>query len=184
VSFIHDIKIRIGEYFLKKDIAGSKRTKAIMNLRAAKTVGIIYNVGDIKEVELVRKYITHLKDMGKKVRSIGYVPLKELPGNVTTSIDHQCFTLKNVNWYFKPAIGFIGSFVQEEYDVLLDLNISTSLPLIFVAALSKAKCKVGRYSEKYLSIYDVMIEADEEKTLKYFLQNVDTYMEMLNKKAV
>jgi len=184
VSFIEDIKTGIGGYFLKKDIANTKRTKAIMNLSAARAVGIVYNIGDIKEVEMVRKYITHLREMGKKVRSIGYVPSKEMPGNVTTSIDQQCITLKNVNWYFKPAIGFIGSFVEEEFDVLLDLNISASLPLVFIAALSKAKCKVGRYSEKYLSIYDVMIEADEEKTLKYFLQNVDTYMEMLNKKAV
>lgn len=155
-----------------------------MNLRDAKTIGVIYNVGDIKEVELVKKYIAGLRDTGKKVRSIGYVPLKEMPGNVTTSIDHQCFTLKNVNLYFKPVISFIGSFVEEEYDLLLDLNISAQLPSVFVAALSKAKCKVGRYSEKYVSIYDVMIEADEQKDLKYFLQNVDTYMDMLNKKAV
>lgn len=184
MGFIQDIKIKLGTYFLRKEISAGKRTHTIMNIRDAKTIGIIYNVGDINEVEMVRKYIATLRDMGKKVRSIGYVPLKEMPGNVITSIDHQCFTLKNVNWYFKPAINFIGSFVQEEFDLLLDLNITSQLPLVFTAALSKAKCKVGRYSEKYLSIYDVMIEADEQKNLKYFIQNVDTYMDMLNKKAV
>jgi len=181
VGFIQDVKIRVGEYFLKKESAGIKRSKAIMNLKEAKTVGILYNAGDINEVELVRKYITYLRDMGKKVRSMGYVALKELPGNVTTSIDQQCFTLKEVNWYCKPAMNFIGSFVTEEYDLLLDLNITMQLPLIYVAAFSKAKCKVGRYSDKYMSLYDVMIETDKEKTLKYFLQNVDIYMEMLNK---
>ena len=183
MGFIQDIKIKVGEYFLKKEITGGVRSRSIMNLKEAKTIGVIFNAGDINEVELVKKYITYLRDMGKKVRSMGYVALKELPGNINTSIDHQCFTLQNVNWYYKPAIGFIGSFVEEEYDLLLDLNIARQLPLIYVAALSKAKCKVGRYSEKYMSIYDVMIETDDEKTLKYFLQNVDTYMEMLNKKA-
>jgi len=183
VGFIQDIKIRIGGYFLRKESANAKRSRAIMNLKDAKTVGVIFNASDINEVELVKKYITYLRDNGKKVRSMGYVPLKELPGNITTSIDHQCFTLKNVNLYYKPAIDFIGSFVKEEYDLLLDLNITTQLPLVFVAALSKAKCKVGRYSDKYMSLYDVMIETDDQKTLKYFLQNVDTYMEMLNKKA-
>ncbi|HSY75299.1 MAG TPA: hypothetical protein VK890_00495 [Bacteroidia bacterium] len=184
MGFIQDIKIKAGEYFLRKESASGKRSHAIMNIRDAKTIGVIFNAGDIKEVELVKKYISYLREMGKKVRSMGYVALKELPGNITTSIDHQCFTLKNVNWYYKPAISFIGSFVTEEYDLLLDLNIATQLPLIYVATLSKAKCKVGRYSEKYMSLYDVMIETDDQKTLKYFLQNVDTYMEMLNKKAV
>ena len=166
---------------MKKESAEVKRDKAIMNLKAAKTIGVLYSASDINDVELIKKYITYLRDMGKKVRSMGYVPLKDLPGNIPTSIDQQCFTLKEVNWHLKPAMSFIGNFVKEEYDLLLDLNINRQLPLTYVAALSKAKCKVGRFTNKHMDLYDVMIEVDKEKNMKYFLQNVDIYMEMLNK---
>jgi len=183
VGFIQKLKIKAGEYFLRKESADVQRSKTIMNMKAAKTIGVLYNAGDINDVELVKKYITQLRDSGKKVRSMGYVALKELPGNIPTSIDQQCFTLKEVNWYYKPAISFIGNFVTEEFDLLLDLNINRQLPLTYIAALSKAKCKVGRYTNKWMSLYDVMIEVDKEKKMKYFLQNVDIYMEMLNKDA-
>lgn len=183
MAFLDGVRIKIGEYFLGKEIYAVKRSKAIINLKDAKTIGIIYNADNINDVELVKKYIAYLRDLGKRVWSLGYVPLKEMPGNITTSIDHRCFTLKEVNWYYKPAINIIDNFVKEEYDLLLDLNIAKQLPLIYIAALSKSKCKVGRYSEKYVSLYDVMIETDDQKGLKYFLQNVDTYMEMVNKGA-
>lgn len=173
----------IGQYFLKKESAGNSRARTIMNIDAAKNLGIIYTIGSIEDVELVKKYIGYLREKGKKVKSLGYIAQKEMPGNITTSIDQQCFTMKDINWYYKPATNIIDNFVKEEYDILLDLNIVDSLPLIFVASLSRGKCKVGKYSKKNESLYDVMIDTGEEKTLKYFLRNVDTYMDMLNKKS-
>ncbi len=181
MGFVQNIKLKAGEYFLKKESAGIERAKAIMNLKDAKTVGILYDASNINDTDLVKKYIAYLRDSGKKVKSIGYLAVKELPNTIQISLDQQCLTLKEVNWYYKPAIGFIGNFVKEEYDLLLDLNISRQLPLTYIAALSKAKCKVGRFTNKYMNLYDVMIEVDKEKTMKYFLQNVDIYMEMLNK---
>jgi len=181
VGFVQNIKLKAGEYFLKKESAGIERAKAIMNLKDAKTVGILYDASNINDTDLVKKYIAYLRDSGKKVKSIGYLAVKELPNTIQISLDQQCLTLKEVNWYYKPAISFIGNFVKEEYDLLLDLNISRQLPLTYIAALSKAKCKVGRFTNKYMNLYDVMIEVDKEKTMKYFLQNVDIYMEMLNK---
>ena len=181
MGFVQNIKLKAGEYFLKKESAGIERAKAIMNLKDAKTVGILYDASNINDTDLVKKYIAYLRDSGKKVKSIGYLAVKELPNTIQISLDQQCLTLKEVNWYYKPAISFIGNFVKEEYDLLLDLNISRQLPLTYIAALSKAKCKVGRFTNKYMNLYDVMIEVDKEKTMKYFLQNVDIYMEMLNK---
>lgn len=170
----------IGRYFLKKESAS--RARAIMNMDTAKSVGIIYNADNIEQVELVKEYIEFLRKKGKKVKSLGYVAQKELPGNIHTSIDQQCFTMKDINWYYKPATNIINSFVKEEYDILLDLNITDSLPLEFVTTLSMGKCKVGKYSKKNESLYDIMIDTGEEKSLKYFLKNIDTYMDMLNKK--
>jgi hypothetical protein len=160
------------------------RARTIMNMDAAKSVGIIYSADNIDEVELVKKYIGYLREKGKKVKSLGYLAQKEMPTNMKASIDQQCFTQKEVSWYYKPTANIIDTFVNEEFDVVLDLNIGEQLPLTFVASLSRGKCKVGKYSKKNEGLYDVMIETGADNTLKYLLKNVDTYMDMLNKKDV
>ena len=49
--------------------------------------------------------------------------------------------------------------------------------------MSRAKCKVGRYVEKYSDIYDIMIETDESKKLEFVVDTTHDYMMLINKKA-
>ncbi len=51
-----------------------------------------------------------------------------------------------------------------------------------ITSESKAKCKVGRYVEKYAELYDVMIEADENKKLEYVITTTHNFMMLRNKK--
>ena len=67
--------------------------------------------------------------------------------------------------------------------MLFDFGIPLQLPVVFIASMSKAKCKVGRYFEKYTSLYDVMIEADDSQKLDYVNTTTHDYMMLLNKKA-
>jgi len=115
------------------------------------------------------------------VKAIGFINVKEIDPNEVKWAGPHYITRKEISWFYKPAGEFISKFVEEPFDMLIDMNITGKVPLLFVSASSKARCKVGRYDEKYLSIYDVMIETDETKSLKYFLKNVDTYMDMLDK---
>ena len=81
MAFLQDIRTRIGEYFLKKESVDIKRSKSIINLKDAKTIGILYNAGaDINDIELIKKYITYLRDSGKKGRSMGYAAMKRASG--------------------------------------------------------------------------------------------------------
>jgi hypothetical protein len=89
-----------------------------------------------------------------------------------------------LNWFGKPSTHIIENFINEEYDLLIDLNIHDHFPLKYIAALSKAKFKVGKYKEQDEIIYDMMIDSDNTQKLKYFLRQVDTYIAMLNKPEV
>ena len=182
VAFLGNLRTSIGNYFLKKEVTKIKRARTILNIKDAKSVGIVFNCEKAEDVDLIKKYDNYLQELGKKVKAIGYIGIKEPSANMAWWAGQPYITRKEINWYGEPQKQFIDNFVGEEFDLLIDLNTSGELPLMFVTALSKARCKVGKYSEKYLSLYDVMIETDETKTLKYFLKNVDTYMEMLNKR--
>jgi len=173
----------MGEYFLLKQGA-YPRNRAIMNIDSANTIGILYCANNPVEVELMKAYIHSLRDMKKEVKSLGFLNVREVPLGLNGSVKHQYFSLKELNWYGKPSSQFIHSFVNEDFDILFDFGVPSQLPILFIASVSKAKCKVGRYLEKYAELYDVMIEADDTKKLDYVIATTHDYMMLLNKKIV
>lgn len=181
VAFLEKLRTRIGNYFLGKEVTKINHPRTILNMKEAKTIGLVFSCDNTEDMELVKKYDNYLKEMGKKVKAIGYIAAKDPEPSKSWWPGQEYITRKEINWYYKPEEQFIANFVKEPFDLLIDMNLGRKLPVMFVTASSKAKCRVGRYTEKYMSLYDVMIETDETKNLKYFLRNVDTYMDMLNK---
>jgi len=159
------------------------RSRTIMNIDSANSIGILYCGDSPDDVELIKNYVQTLRDVGKKVKSLGFIHIKELPLGLNGSMMHQYFALKELNWYFKPSSQFIDNFVNEEFDLLLDFGVSKQLPITYITSMSKAKCKVGRYVEKYTDFYDIMIEADENAKLDYFIKTTHNYIAQLNKKV-
>jgi hypothetical protein len=184
MAYFQNIRNRVGEYFLLKQKGSYSRKRAIMNIDSANTIGVLYCANNPVEVELMKNYIHSLRDMKKEVKSLGFLSVREVPLGLNGSVKHQYFSLKELNWYGKPSSQFIHNFVNEEFDILFDFGIPTQFPIMFIASMSKAKCKVGRYVEKYAELYDVMIEADENKKLDYVITITHDYMMLLNKKAV
>jgi hypothetical protein len=183
MAYFQNIRNKIGAYYMLKHHAHLSRARTIINIDTARTIGIVYCGDNPVDVEFMKGYIHKLRDMGKEVKSLGFIHIKELPAGLNGSPMHQYFALKELNWYFRPFSQFIHSFVNEDFDLLLDFGIPTQLPIMFISSMSKAKCKVGMYVEKYENIYDVMIEAAENKKLDYIVQTTHEYMMLLNKKA-
>ena len=182
MKLIEDIQKKIGAFLLRKELAGVERNKALLNMDDAKTFGIIFEASNKDHVELVKKYAGYLKEMRKKVKVIGYCDAKEIPEFTYSRLEYEFFLKKDLSWYFKPSGMEIDNFIREEFDVLIDLNLEDHFPLQYIAALSRAKCKVGKFSNEKKEIYDLMIEVDPDKSFKYFLRQVDTYLVMINKK--
>lgn len=153
-----------------------------MNMDEARTVGIVFDATDNENFDLVRKYITYLKEMKKRVKAIGFYNQKETPAMAYSKLEYDFFSLKDLNWYNFPNNIYVRNFMEDEYDILLDLNIHDSFPLKYISSLSKAKLKVGKNSEINSSIFDLMIAVDSSKGLKSFLRNIDTYLFIINKK--
>ena len=104
-----------------------------------------------------------------------------MPPMTYSKLEYDFFSQKELNWMGKPSGVVVQNFIREEYDLLIDLNVHDHFPLRYMAALSKAKFKVGKYSERDTDMYDMMIDADNTKTVKYFLRQVDIYITMMNK---
>ena len=183
MSFIKNIKNTIANYFLKQELKSVHRERKPnkFNFNEVKTVGILFDATNTEDFEIVKRYVVYLREYKKKVKAIGFFSTKDTPALTYSKLEYDFLSTKELNWMGKPSSAIIKNFIEEEYDLLIDLNVHDHFPLRYISALSKAIFKVGKYNEKDVEIYDMMIDADNTKTVKYFLRQVDTYITMLNK---
>lgn len=183
MSIIKKIKQTIANAYLKLELKDHVREQKPnkFSFSQAKTVGIIFDAASPEDFELVKRYVLYLREHRKKVKVLGFYPSKRIPEMTYSKLEYDFFSAKELNWFGKPSNMVIQNFINEEYDLLLDLNINDHFALKYVSALSKAVFKVGKYNEKDVDMYDMMIDSDNTKTLKYFLRQVDIYITMLNK---
>lgn len=180
---------KIKQFFANNTIKDQLSEKRSIGLNrfsfvGVRTVGILFDASNPEDYELVKRYVVYLREHAKKVKVLGYFSSKEIPAFTYSKLEYDFFSAKETNWFGKPTTHIIDNFIEENYDLLIDLNIHDHFSLKYITALSKAKFKVGKYKEEDENIYDMMIDADNTQTLKYFLRQVDTYISMMNKPEV
>ena len=181
MSVIDNIKKKLAISKINSDAKLVARTKAVFNIEDAKTIGIIFQHTTSEDFELLKKYVLYLRELKKKVKVIGYYVTKDEPSLQYSKVDYDFFGKKSHNWFGKPTDHIVTNFIEEEYDILIDLNFQRESVLTYVAANSRAKFKVGQLEENDM-IHDLLIDAPTAKGLKFFLRQVDTYLAMINKK--
>ena len=183
MSLLKKIKSIIGNYMLKQELQSFTRNRKAnkFSFDSCKTVGILFDATNAEDYEIVKRYVLYLREFRKKVNVIGFFDTKQMPPMTYSKLEYDFFSQKEINWMGKPAGIIIQNFINEEYDLLIDLNVHDHFPLKYISALSKARFKVGKYTENDTDMYDMMIDADNTKTVKYFLRQVDIYITMMNK---
>ncbi len=183
MNLLKKIKQVIVNGYIKLELKDNPRERKPnrFDFNAIKTVGILFDATQPEDFELLKRYVLYLREHRKRVKVIGFFNTKHIPDMAFSKLEYDFFSTKELNWFGKPSSVIIQNFIDEEYDLLIDLNINDHFPLKYISALSKANFKVGKFSEMGVENYDMMIDSDNTKTLKYFLRQVDLYVTMLNK---
>jgi hypothetical protein len=177
-----NLKKRIAYSRIRSEAKNVVRQKQVFNIDEAKTIGIIFRFTTNEDFELLKKYVLYLREMKKKVKAIGYYISKQEPAIPYSKVDYDFVGKSSHNWAGKPTDHLLTNFIDEEYDILIDLNADEDAVITYVAAHSRAKFKIGRYDANDF-IHDMLIESPKEKGLKYFLRQIDTYLLKINKPA-
>ena len=72
--------------------------------------------------------------------------------------------------------------MAEEYEIIIDLTLEDRLPIQYILAKSRARFKVGRWSESNKKILDMMIDMAGSRSLPQLIQQVHHYLLMVNSK--
>lgn len=184
MSILNSLKDYLGGIMLRREMKTHSQIRKINKFKFenVKTIGIIFDAANADDFELVKRYVTELREAGKKVKVLGFFKTNGVPSLTYSKLDFDFFSNKEVSFFGKPTAVIIQNFIDEAFDLLIDLNIHDHFALRYVAAMSKAVFKVGKFEgENDIHTHDMMIDADHTQTIKYFLRQIDTYITMLNK---
>ncbi|MEL6844678.1 MAG: hypothetical protein AAFP02_15825, partial [Bacteroidota bacterium] len=136
---------------LDKMLAQKKERRQSVDFSKASHIGIIFEANELSHRETILRFIKSLKDAGKKVRVMAFLPEKEKMEN----LPFVHFSKKEIDWLYRPTSNEVSDFIKKEFDVLLNLSTETVVPLRYIAALSNAQYRVGPASD---GCYELMID--------------------------
>ncbi|MBK6830794.1 MAG: hypothetical protein IPG92_08680 [Flavobacteriales bacterium] len=154
------------------------------NLGLARKVAIVYVVEDEAAHNHVRNYVKRVKEeLGiSNIMALGFSDQKVMPHYLHARLNFDALCQKDLNWYRIPQGNAVQNFMAEEFEILIDLSLEDRLPVQYILAKSRARFKVGRWSDSNKKILDMMIDMAGSRSLPQLIQQVHHYLLMVNAK--
>ena len=118
------------------------------------TIGIVFSIDDETKHKSIKRLIQQLEDDGKKVEVLAYLPKKK--ENHEFLFDF--FTVKDLNFWGSFTSEKVAHFAARPFDYLLYIDIESNPFIRNILAMSKAKCRIGKFSEENEAFCEMMIQ--------------------------
>lgn len=159
--------------------SGNRNVKCIP-VEKAKYIGILYEIGDENTYVWLSNFVNSLLAEGKTLRIVGYHNHKYVPHYCIPQLKYDFFCNKETNWFGKPTARFVQEFIDEPFDVLLDLTLKPLFPLQYFLANSAARFKIGAQHQNSAEFLDMMIMLEEFHTVNDLMYFINDYTKRLN----
>lgn len=180
MKLIRNIKDRIRHWFLNRALKELKRTKKTFGYTKAKSFGIMYDASTEENYRQIASLTKELQNDKKKVKTLGYFKNKDLPEYCFPQLSFEFCSAGNFAWNQKPKDKAVLDFINSQYDVIIDLTSSDFFHIKYLMAISDASFKVGRFHEKYVDLYDLMIQIDDSVSQEETIKQQMYYLKMIN----
>ena len=175
MSIFENIKLKTANMLLRKKSVKVKRQKVLYDFASAKYIGVLCSPQDEKSTEHIKDFLYHLTQKGIHYSVFGYFDGKDIPENFLYWKGMDFITRKDLNIFYIPKNPIVEKFIHEPFDMLINCSVTQYFPMEYIAQLSVAKCKVGVMCEGE-SCYDLMIDIQKNRTIEYFLKNLEKYL--------
>jgi hypothetical protein len=148
------------------------------SLKDTARVGILYNTA-LAEKQ-ARMLASWFNENGAKVISLGYVDEKELDNEHNPNYKTDYFCRRNLTKLRLPKSADVDRFILEPFDYLICLHKDVLYPILGIAAMSKAKFRVGPYLPNHTHCFDFMLDS-KEAGLDYYVEELKNYIKNYGK---
>src|SRR6476646_4222174 len=140
-KMFNKIRLKSGFYKLKQEIKKSSRKNHSVSWPHAKNIGILLIIHNQKELLEAEALAEGFRNEDKNVKLLVYMADQTLAKPLNNNI--QILSDEDVEWDYVPKKEKIISFINNEFDMLINLCTEICFPLIYITALSKSLFKVG-----------------------------------------
>lgn len=175
MSFVSKIRSYFFNSQLEKKLSQVKLNRSSIEFDIAESIGILFDATDAVNRTKVMDYAQNLIKNGKKVKLLGFVKSKQKD----LSFPFKFFTLNEVNWKMIPESIDANQFINNKFDILINLYLGKNNPIEYISALSNANLRVGPFSENTNS-YDLIIDTPIGTDLEHLIKQVNFFLNKIN----
>ncbi len=180
MELVENIRLKIGEFILAKKLANSRRKVYYSNLSVVKNIGIVWDASNLNEFQSLSRFYQTMQEKNINVKILGYFPGKDLPDQYTAIRFLTCIKKSELNFLLLPVSPESGSFINNHFDILIDVNFRNLFPLQYISSLSNARFKVGLFEpENGASPFDLMMEIKKPVDIDNYLNETIQYLGMI-----
>lgn len=155
------------------------RSVKIITLPEAKSIGILWNPTDEESIETYESLRKILTERDIKSFGIAYINSKREKETLSTVSNSWFMNSSNVSFFGRPKSGEGLQFVQQEFDILIDLSLEKSIALQYLLIHSVARFKVG-WKAQDPNLYDLEIDVTANPKCRFLMEQILHYLEKLN----
>ena len=186
MKIIRELRKKIQYYILRIHMARkeNERAKMVMGLDEADKIGIVYDASTAADYRLIAANVKLLQDLGKKVKCIGFVQQKKLPGFIHHHVNWTFCQKRDFAWNMKPKTHPMNEFVSDQLDILIDLSSSELFYTKYLAGISKAKYKVGKFNPEQIDIFDLLMQVPDDANVQELMDHIIHYLKIIKKPVI
>lgn len=176
------IRSKLGQLRFVKEVQRLKIPREVVSLEEAEKIGLLYDATDEKDYEVVKAFVKNFRSsMKKEITAMGYVDKKQLPSNQFAQYGLDFFTRKDLNFQMIPIDPIVHNFIKEKFDILIDLSSGKCFPLLYIAATSNARFRIGRYHRNHINCFDMMIKLQGDPPIKQVIDETEHFLRQIKK---
>jgi hypothetical protein len=185
MELFKNIRLKIGNFLLSKKAARTKRKVFYSAFNDVRKIGVVWDASKTAEFAGLSRFHQRMLDNKIDVTIFGYFPGKNLPDQYTAIRYLTCLKKDEINKFYLPESSDARAFINNPFDILIDINFDRQFPLSYVTKLSRARFKVGLYqNETTDSPFDLMMNINNPVDIDSYLTQVIHYLEMIKDKSI
>jgi len=155
------------------------RVVSIISLASAQSVGILWNPTDEESIESYEALRKILSERGIKSFGLAYISNKREEETMSTVSNSWLINRSSTSFFGRPKSGDAVHFLQQEFDILIDLSMTKSVALQYILIYSAARFKVGWRSTDP-NLYDLEIDVTAYPQCRFLMEQIIFYLDKLN----
>lgn len=171
-----NLRARIRNYQLTRYRNKQEQPNVYDGFERISSIALIFESSD--NDKLVLEFARALRNYGKEVKLLGYIPKKRKDLMDIPPFSH--FTKDEMGWTGKPSSEEVDTFLKAHYGALISLNPETDHPLEFMTTQIGADLKIGiKQSEEF----DLVVGQNDNTPWEELFHEIEYYLKFINQKV-